>query len=199
LESGSERVRRQILKRPRYTNKELINFCRTAREFGVASSLLVLMGVPGETFDDYLETVKVVRELQPEDVQLSIFYPYLGTDLYNVAVEQGVIPAGGTETSNERHRATLELPDFPKWRVQFEFLYFWYRAFKGHWSLDRIFLKIVRAFLLRFTNLSAMARYLIVNTRFFNYIFKTYMDGTKKVAGVKEDRLRLASYHTGEL
>ena len=199
LESGSERVRRQILKRPTYTNKELINFCRTAREFGVASSLLVLMGVPGETFDDYLETVKVVRELQPEDVQLSIFYPYLGTDLYNVAVEQGVIPAGGTETSNERHRATLELPDFPKWRVQFEFLYFWYRAFKGHWSLDRIFLKIVRAFLLRFTNLSAMARYLIVNTRFFNYIFKTYMDGTKKVAGVKEDRLRLASYHTGEL
>ena len=44
-----------------------------------------------------------------------------------------------------------------------------------------------------------MARYLIVNTRLFNYIFKTYMDGTKKVAGVKEDRLRLASYHTGEL
>jgi radical SAM superfamily enzyme YgiQ (UPF0313 family) len=117
LESGSERVRRQILKRPRYTNKELISFCKTAREFGVATSLLVLMGVPGETFNDYLETVGVVRDLQPEDVQLSIFYPYLGTDLYNIAVEQGVIPEGGTEPSNERHRATLELPDFPKWRI----------------------------------------------------------------------------------
>ena len=201
LESGSERVRRQILKRPRYTNKELIQFCRTAREYGVATSLLVLMGVPGETFDDYLETVRVVRELQPEDVQLSIFYPYLGTDLYDVAVEQGVITPGDIETSNERHRATLELPDFPKWRVQLEFLYFWHRSFKGHWPIDRIFLKMFRAFLLRFTNLSAVARYLIVNNSLCNYIFKTYMDGAKKVTGIKEDRLgtSLASYHTGEL
>ena len=67
--------------------------------------------------------------------------------------------------------------------------------------MDRIFLKMMRAFLLRFTNLSAMARYLIVNNRLCNYIFKTYMDGAKKVTGIKEDRLgtSLASYHTGEL
>ena len=200
LESGSERVRRHILKRPRYTNRELIEFCRTAREFGVASSLLALMGVPGETFEDYLETVRVVRDLQPEDVQLSIFYPYLGTDLYNITVEQGVIPAGGTETSNERHRATLELPGFPKWRVQFEFLYFWHRSFKGHWPMDKILLKMLRAFLLRFTNLSAVARYLIVNNRLCNYIFKTYLDGPKRVTGAKEERIgTFASYHTGEL
>ncbi len=200
LESGSQRVRRQILRRPRYTNEELVGFCRTAREFGVATSLLVLMGVPGETFDDYLETVAVVRDLQPEDVQLSIFYPYLGTDLYNVAVEQGVIPAGGTEASNERHRATMDLPDFPRWRIQFEFLYFWYRSFKGHWSMDKIFMKMLRAFLLRFTNLSAIARYLVVNNRCCSYIFKKYMEGPKKVSGQKEDSIgSLASYHTGEL
>ena len=200
LESGSQRVRRQILRRPRYTNEELVGFCRTAREFGVATSLLVLMGVPGETFDDYLETVAVVRDLQPEDVQLSIFYPYLGTDLYNVAVEQGVIPAGGTEASNERHRATMDLPDFPRWRIQFEFLYFWYRSFKGHWSMDKIFIKMLRAFLLRFTNLSAIARYLVVNNHFCSYIFKKYMEGPKKVTGKKEDSVgSLASYHTGEL
>jgi anaerobic magnesium-protoporphyrin IX monomethyl ester cyclase len=200
LESGSERVRRQILKRPRYTNEELIGFCRTAREYGVATSLLILMGVPGETFEDYLETVRVVRDLQPEDVQLSIFYPYLGTDLYNVAVEQGVIPAGGTEPSNERHRATLELEDFPKWQVQFEFLYFWYRSFKGHWSIDKIILKMVRAFLLRFTNLSAIARYLIVKNRLCKYIFNNYMNGPKKITGKKEDSIgTMASYHAGEL
>jgi anaerobic magnesium-protoporphyrin IX monomethyl ester cyclase len=74
LQSGSKRVRRQILKRPRYTNEELIGFCRMAREFGVATFLFVLMGVPGETFEDYLETVEVVRDLQ---------------------VEQGVIPVVG--------------------------------------------------------------------------------------------------------
>jgi radical SAM superfamily enzyme YgiQ (UPF0313 family) len=158
------------------------------------------MGVPGETFNDYLETVGVVRDLQPEDVQLSIFYPYLGTDLYNIAVEQGVIPEGGTEPSNERHRATLELPDFPKWRIQFEFLYFWFRSFRGYWSLDKIFMKMLRAFLLRFTRISAIARYLIVNNRLCKHIFKTYIEGTKRVIGSKEEPVgTMVSYHTGEL
>ena len=66
--------------------------------------------------------------------------------------------------------------------------------------MDKNFLKILRAFLLRFTNLSAIARYLIVNNRLCKYIFKTYMDGPKKITGIKEDRIgTLASYHTGEL
>ncbi len=89
LESGSEWVRLQILKRPRYTNEELIRFCKAAREFGVATSLLVLMGVPKETFEDYLETVRVVRDLQPEDVHLSIFYPYLGTIFIILPLSRG--------------------------------------------------------------------------------------------------------------
>jgi hypothetical protein len=161
---------------------------------------LSLMGVTGETFKDYLETLRVVRDLQPEDVQLSIFYPYIGSDLYNVAVEQGVISAGWTEPSNERHRATLELENFPKWQVQFECLYFWYRSCKGHWSADKIILKMVRAFLLRLTNRSAIARYLIVNNRLCKYIFNTYMDGPKKITGKKEDSIgTMASYHAGEL
>ena len=51
------------------------------------------------------------------------WYHYSGgiNALDDVAVEQGVITPRGIETSNERHRATLELPDFPKWRVQLEF------------------------------------------------------------------------------
>jgi len=84
--------------------------------------------------------------------------------------------------------------------LQIEFLYFWYRSFKGHWTMTKILLKMFRAFLLRFTNLSAIARYLIVNNRFCSYIFKTYMEGPKKITGKKEDPIgNLASYHTGEL
>jgi hypothetical protein len=174
--------------------------CRQAREFGVATSLLILMSLPRETFKDYLGTVRVVRDLQPEDVQLSIFYPYWRTDLYNVAVDQGLIPAGGREPSNERHRTKLELENSPKWQVQFEFLYFWYRSFKGHWSADTIIFKMVRAFLLRFTNFSAIAGYLIANNRFCSYVFKTYMQGYEKVTVRKEDSIgNMASYHAGEL
>ncbi|MBT5470815.1 MAG: hypothetical protein HOK41_09450 [Nitrospina sp.] len=73
-------------------------------------------------------------------------------------------------------------------------------SFKWHWPIDKIFLKMLRAFLLRFTNLSAMARYLIVNNRMCKYIFQTYMEGPRKVTGSKEEQVSgMTSYHTGGL
>ena len=158
------------------------------------------MGVPGETLKDYYETIGVVRELKPDDVQLSIFYPYVGTDLYDISLERGLIPDNGLETSNERHRATLDLPDFPKWRIQLEFILFWYKAYKGIWPMDRIFVKMARAFILRFTRLAGLARYLIIRNKLFAYIFRVYLSGPKKVTGIKEEPIGgLTAYHTGEL
>jgi hypothetical protein len=48
---------------------------------------------------------------------------------------------------------------------------------------------MLRAFLLRCTNLSAIARYLIFNNHFCNDIFKNYIDGAKRVTGMKEERI----------
>jgi hypothetical protein len=61
-------------------------------------------------------------------------------------------------------------------------------------------MKMLRAFLLRFTRISAIARYLIVNNRLCKHIFKTYIEGTKRVIGNKEEPVgTMVSYHTGEL
>jgi radical SAM superfamily enzyme YgiQ (UPF0313 family) len=147
LESGSERIRKEILKRPRYTNDELVKFASIAKEYGVNTTVFVLIGIPGETPEDFSETVKVLRWIQPETVFLSIFYPYIGTDLYNVAKERGTIPANGIEPTAERRKAILDLPNFPRWRVRFEYIAFWYRVYHGFWSYPKVTAYMARSYI----------------------------------------------------
>jgi len=137
LESGSERIRKEILNRPVYSNQDLISFCRTAREYSIGVALYVLMGLPTETVDDYLETVAVTRACQPSIIHESIFYPYPGTRLFKLAAEMHLFDASAIHTKAERSRAYLHLKGFPRWRVAFEYVFITWRVFNGRWTLRR--------------------------------------------------------------
>ena len=144
LESGSERLRRDILRRPKYTNAEFLEFCRIAREFDVAVDLYVLIGIPGETPADFNETIRLVRAARPKMVQLSIFYPYLGTDLANVALERGLVTKQSLSPALERARPALDLPSFSRRRVRLEYVLFWFKVFRGVWPTRRILAETVQ-------------------------------------------------------
>ena len=137
LESGSERIRKEILNRPVYSNQDLISFCRTAREYSISVALYVLMGLPTETVDDYFETVSVARACQPSIIHESIFYPYPGTRLFTLAAEMHLFDTTAIHTKAERSRAYLHLKGFPRWRVAFEYVFITWRVFHGRWTLRR--------------------------------------------------------------
>lgn len=174
LESGSERIRKDILKRPNYTNDEIVRFSHVAREYGVNTTVFALMGIPGETPEDFKETVKVLRRMQPETVFLSIFYPYVGTDLYNVAKDFGTIPANGLEPTAERRKAILKLPGFSRWRVRFEYNIFWLKVYRGHWSYPKIFAHIIRAYIGGHPRLLSAYRRLMTNVKPLGALRKRY-------------------------
>ena len=138
LESGSERIRNEVLRRPAYTNKELVRICDVLRAIGIQLNLFVMLGIPGETSADYQDTIDCVRRCDPSHVFCSIFYPYPGTDLHATCRQLGLIPDvldALPDPSSERLKATLDLPGFPKWRIQFEHAMFPYRVFKGRKSV----------------------------------------------------------------
>ncbi|HAA74644.1 TPA: hypothetical protein DCE37_05940 [Candidatus Latescibacteria bacterium] len=181
LESGSERVRKEILRRPRYSNKEIIEFSRIAREHGVGITLYVLMGLPGETHADYKDTVRVAREMKPDNVFLSIFAPYPGTDLYETSVEMGLIPDDGPDVISERFKATLDLPGFSRRRVRFENVLFWFKVFRGNWSFPRIVAHTVKAFIRPYRPIWAFYTYLSRTSAFVGRLKRWYR---VKVAGI---------------
>jgi radical SAM superfamily enzyme YgiQ (UPF0313 family) len=139
LESGSERIRREVLKR-NYLNEDIINAVQAARRFGLQVSFLNLIGLPGETISDFYETVKINRMCSPDWRGTSIFYPYPGTELHELCKKEGLLQEG-TETEVERTTAVLDLPGFSKKQIQRSYVWFDYYVYKGTRPMHRTFLR----------------------------------------------------------
>lgn len=130
LESGSERVRREILKR-NYSNEDIIAAVRLARKYGLRVNFYNLIGVPGETAADFQETLKMNRKCMPDFCYNYIFYPYPGTLLYSLCKEKGLLKRC-PDIEMERSKATLDLPGFRKKQIQKSYLWFDYCFYKGY-------------------------------------------------------------------
>jgi radical SAM superfamily enzyme YgiQ (UPF0313 family) len=141
LESGSEKIRREVLKR-NYSNEDIINVTTLARKYGLQVSFLNMIGIPGETIDDFKETVRMNRTCMPDWHQTSIFFPYPGTDLYYLCQEQGLIREP-LDTKMERARATLNLPGFSRKQIQKCYTWFDYYVYKGSKPMFKILVKVL--------------------------------------------------------
>lgn len=136
LESGSERVRRDILRR-NYSNQDVVDTVNQARKCGIKVAFFNLIGIPGETLSDFNETVKINRLCLPDQHYTSIFFPYPGTDLYTESKKQGLLN-NHLDTRMERSRATLNLPGFTKRQIQKSYIFFDYYVFKGSKPICKI-------------------------------------------------------------
>ena len=134
LESGSERVRKEVLRRPEHSNDDIVQFCDNARKHNVDVCFSVLIGIPGETLEDYNETVDLVLRSDPAHCYPYILFPYPGTDMHETAKKMGLLDHDIDNTA-ERSRAVLDLPGFSKWRIQWEFIMFHWKTRKGSWPM----------------------------------------------------------------
>jgi len=141
LESGSERIRKEILKRD-YTNQDVINTVAIARRYGIKVYFYNLIGVPGETMKDFKETVKINRVCLPDKTFNHIFFPYPGTELYTLCRQQSLLPKS-IDTDLERCKAVLNLPGFTKKEIQDGFVWFDYNVYRNHKPLLEILPKIL--------------------------------------------------------
>ncbi|WP_054749931.1 B12-binding domain-containing radical SAM protein [Ruminiclostridium josui] len=123
LESGSERVRRDILKRGEYTNDDVRRAVRAAKKYHRHTMLFVLLGIPSETYQEFEETLEITKECRPSFIHLGIFTPYPGTVLYDYCVENNYI---SKDTYHEKGRsvASLDMEGFSKKQVQKEYYNF---------------------------------------------------------------------------
>jgi anaerobic magnesium-protoporphyrin IX monomethyl ester cyclase len=143
VESGSERVRREILKR-NYSNEDIINAVTSARKYGLKTAFFNMVGLPGETIKDFKETVKINRRCRPDWHYASIFFPYPGTELYSLCKGRGLLK-GHLDTTMERKKAVLDLPDFPKKQVQKSYIWFDYYVYRGLKPNYKIFASVLRS------------------------------------------------------
>jgi len=142
LESGSERIRREVLNR-NYANEDIVNAVKLAKAHGLQVAFLNMLGLPGETEQDFRETIEMNRRCLPDWTGSSIFYPSPGTDLYASCKRQGLLQ-GPLTTEMERSRAVIDLPGFSRKRIEKNYVWFEYNVYKGHKPLARLLLRTLR-------------------------------------------------------
>lgn len=124
LESGSQRIRKEVLKRPSYSNNEFIEFCKKIKNADIFVSLYVMIGLPYETEADIDKTVKAVEKINPYSVRPSVFYPYPGTEIYKIMVDKKMIDANAVFTGwDERIKPVIKYRNLNKQTIIKNFNY----------------------------------------------------------------------------
>jgi len=90
VESGSERVRREILRR-HMSNKQIASALDTAHRAGLDTSAFVMFGFPHETIEDIGMTLDLLAETSPTRMRWAIFFPYVNTEAYRISQDGGLI------------------------------------------------------------------------------------------------------------
>ena len=139
FESGSYKIRKDILHRPNYTNEDFCLFCKLARKFNISVYVYALIGIPYEINKDYLETVNVLKEANPNFIRFYICTPYPGTDLYKKLLQDNLICDNKfLNFSQERIKALISYPNMSKLKIQLNYFSFLFRVYIGKKSLIEI-------------------------------------------------------------
>jgi len=110
IEHGNEDFRRRIIRRY-YTNEEAIKGCELLRKYEVSFSCNNIVGFPFETPKLHEDTVELNRLLKSDTASCSIFTPFHGTPLREIAVQNGWLDPNVIAPTNNDW-SVLNMPQF---------------------------------------------------------------------------------------
>lgn len=90
IESGSEWLRKNVLKRD-MTNNQIIEAFNNSKKLGMKTYSYSMIGIPFETPVMVQETINLNKLVSPDIMQVSIFYPYPQTELWRICKENGFL------------------------------------------------------------------------------------------------------------
>jgi anaerobic magnesium-protoporphyrin IX monomethyl ester cyclase len=86
FESGNDRILKFIRKGT--TVEQNRQAARICRKYGISIWANYMMGLPTETKEEVMDTVRLMKEIDPDYYSPAFFTPHPGTDLYDYVVER---------------------------------------------------------------------------------------------------------------
>ena len=109
VESGSQKV--LDFYRKRITPEQVRSLFLMCRELGLMAIAEIIFGAPVEAEDDAKDTLKLVRDIQPDGVSPAILSPYPGTYVYDWLVEHAIgFDADIDHVDRTLHRKRIDSP-----------------------------------------------------------------------------------------
>jgi anaerobic magnesium-protoporphyrin IX monomethyl ester cyclase len=86
IESGNDQLRNQVLNK-RITTEQIQNAARLIKKHGIKIATNSILGIPGETVDTALQTLRMNMRIRPDFAWCALMQPYPGTELANYAIK----------------------------------------------------------------------------------------------------------------
>ncbi len=90
IESGNERIRQDVLNR-HMTNDKILEAFRLCKKYEIEVISYNMVGIPFETLENTLETIKLNAKINPKSVHVSMCQPYPYTQLFDICKENNFI------------------------------------------------------------------------------------------------------------
>lgn len=96
IETGNDRLRNEVLKRG-MLESQILETGALLREARIPNRIGNMLGLPGETFENMLETVQLNVRAKPGLALANIFVPYTSLDLTEYALREGYLSEEAAE------------------------------------------------------------------------------------------------------
>ncbi len=139
VESGSPRIRREVLKRG-YKDEDVLRVFRMAHKHKIRCSSFNIIGLPFETREDIFQTIELNRKMKPSSATVTFFHPYRGAPLRELCITEGYINKNdGNHEDGYRSESQLNLPQISKAELRglMESYQLYMRLPKERWELIR--------------------------------------------------------------
>ena len=110
IETGDAYLRRSILNRVD-TETDIVNAFRLFKDAGIRTSCFLMLGLPFETRATYEKTIEIVRKADVQYPNIFFFYPFEGTELRKISIENGFFDANNEE--KKIYRRDIPALNFP--------------------------------------------------------------------------------------
>jgi anaerobic magnesium-protoporphyrin IX monomethyl ester cyclase len=98
IESGSQKILDAMHKGT--TVQQAREASPKLREAGIEQAFFLQLGFPGETTDDIRQTIRLITDLMPDDIGISVTYPLPGTKFYDAVSEELKVKTNWTDSDD---------------------------------------------------------------------------------------------------
>ncbi len=121
IESGNDKIRNEVLNR-NLSKEQILKAFSLCRENGIKLYSYNMIGLPEEDMPEILDTIKLNARIGADMHQISIFYPYKNTRLYDFCQAKGLISQKVVTDYFEDTK--LEVTSFKRNQIRFSLNYF---------------------------------------------------------------------------
>lgn len=89
FETGNEELRNGLLLK-KTSDKDLIKAFNILNNNGVMGVAFAMIGIPGESWDTFYETVDMIIRLRAKLIRMTFLFPYKHTRIYDICVERNL-------------------------------------------------------------------------------------------------------------